>query len=158
MLSHRIVHRPPNVPAVPTPDFRSISKTYFDELSVYLVAYLARAAPNSRPSTRQKLTCLTAQQFYELSTDVYDELMRRKSDKQVPFLPIQGLHPNRNQARQKLAMLPTNRFEDLASDVYFELTRRYPEFKDMSDPGPSLLHVIAKHFFRNVHATGAIIT
>ncbi|KIY54002.1 hypothetical protein FISHEDRAFT_32248 [Fistulina hepatica ATCC 64428] len=125
-----------NVPAVPTPDFRSISKTYFDELSVYLAAYLARAAPNSRSSARQKLTRLTIQQFHELSTDVYDELVRRKSDKQgmlrnFPFLPVQdSFHPKRNQARQKLATLPTNRFEDLSSDVYFELTRRYPEFKE----------------------------
>ncbi|KAJ3867975.1 hypothetical protein EV359DRAFT_70843 [Lentinula novae-zelandiae] len=120
-----------NAPPVPQIDYRSISKIHFDELSQYLAAYLARALPNSRSTARQKLTRLTIQQFHELSTDVYDELIRRKSDKEVPFLPVrEEFHPKRNQARQKLATLPTSRFEDLSSDVYFELARRYPEFKE----------------------------
>ena len=106
---------------------------------------------NSRSTARQKLTRLTRQQFQELSTDVYDELMRRKnntSDNEgtsspvahsantnpsnpVPFLPVRDdFHPKRNQARQKLATLPTGRFKDLSSDVYYELARRYPEFKE----------------------------
>ncbi|KAF5388773.1 hypothetical protein D9757_005617 [Collybiopsis confluens] len=137
-----------NAPPLPQIDYRSISKVHFDELSQYLAAYLARAAPNSRSTARQKLTRLTIQQFHELSTDVYDELIRRKSDKEgkpwtlitdpsvssystVPFLPVrEEFHPKRNQARQKLATLPTSRFEDLSSDVYFELSRRYPEFKE----------------------------
>ncbi len=33
-----------------------------------------------RSTARQKLTRLTIQQFHELSTDVYDELVRRKGD------------------------------------------------------------------------------
>ncbi|KAG6920029.1 hypothetical protein DXG01_010097 [Tephrocybe rancida] len=123
--------RDKNVPAVPQLDFRTVSKTHFDELSRYLAAYLARAAPNSRAAARQKLTRLTSQQFHELSTDVYDELVRRQSENEVPFLPLRSdFHPKRNQARQKLATLPTTRFEDLSSDVYFELSRRYPEFKE----------------------------
>lgn len=107
---------------------------------------------NSRSTARQKLTRLTRQQFQELSTDVYDELVRRKNntdDNQggecvdkflvvqhtdihpVPFLPVRDdFHPKRNQARQKLATLPTGRFKDLSSDVYYELARRYPEFKE----------------------------
>ncbi|ESK93667.1 cell polarity protein [Moniliophthora roreri MCA 2997] len=125
-----------NAPPVPQIDYRSISKTHFEELSKYLAAYLARAAPNSRSTARQKLTRLTIQQFHELSTDVYDELIRRKNEKEVPFLPVrEDFHPKRNQARQKLATLPTSRFEDLSSDVYFELARRYPEFKE--DPSGS---------------------
>ena len=36
--------------------------------------------PNSRSSARSKLTRLTIQQFHELSTDVYDELVRRKNE------------------------------------------------------------------------------
>ncbi|KAK7045688.1 component of the polarisome [Paramarasmius palmivorus] len=125
-----------NAPPVPQIDYRSISKTHFEELSKYLAAYLARAAPNSRSTARQKLTRLTIQQFHELSTDVYDELIRRKNEKEVPFLPVrEDFHPKRNQARQKLATLPTSRFEDLSSDVYFELARRYPEFKE--DPAGS---------------------
>ena len=115
------------------------------------------APPNSRSTARQKLTRLTKQQFQELSTDVYDELIRRKTNSDdiqgassgpvqiasaillhtVPCLPARDdFHPKRNQARQKLATLPTARFEDLSSDVFFELSRRYPEFKDeVSDTG-----------------------
>ncbi|KAG2015810.1 hypothetical protein CC2G_009047 [Coprinopsis cinerea AmutBmut pab1-1] len=123
--------RDKNAPGVPPIDYRQISKTHFEELSKYLAAYLTRTQPNSRSSARQKLTRLTIQQFHELSTDVYDELMRRKTEQQVPFLPVrEDFHPKRNQARQKLATLPTSRFEDLSSDVYFELARRYPEFKE----------------------------
>ena len=152
--------RDKNAPAVPTVDYRQISKIHFDELSKALAAYLAKgllrtvfnsclkifiAPPNSRSTARQKLTRLTIQQFHELSTDVYDELVRRKKDKEgefiyiahqiltsvVPFLPVrEDFHPKRNQARQKLATLPISRFEDLSSDVYFELARRYPEFKE----------------------------
>ncbi|KAF8635219.1 hypothetical protein AX17_003995 [Amanita inopinata Kibby_2008] len=127
--SYRSVNK--NIPSVPTVDYRSVSKTHFDELSRYLAVYLAKSAPNSRTTARQKLTRLTVQQFHELSTDVYDELMRRKNENEVPFLPVrEDFHPKRNQARQKLATLPTSRFEDLSSDVYFELSRRYPEFKE----------------------------
>jgi hypothetical protein len=114
--------------------------------------YLAEPA-NSRSTARQKLTRLTRQQFQELSTDVYDELIRRKTNSDgiqcpssvsllslltssspaplVPFLPVRDeFHPKRNQARQKLATLPMSRFKDLSSDVYYELVRRYPEFKE----------------------------
>ncbi|KAF5385935.1 hypothetical protein D9615_002290 [Tricholomella constricta] len=124
--------RDKNVPAVPQIDYRLVSKTHFDELSRYLAAYLAKAPPNSRATARQKLTRLTIQQFHELSTDVYDELVRRKdTEDEIPFLPLRSdFHPKRNQARQKLATLPASRFEDLSSDVYFELSRRYPEFKE----------------------------
>ena len=38
------------------------------------------APANSRSTARQKLTRLTKQQFQELSTDVYDELVRRKKN------------------------------------------------------------------------------
>ncbi|KAF5345295.1 hypothetical protein D9758_008477 [Tetrapyrgos nigripes] len=120
-----------NTPPVPPIDYRAVSRTHFRELSSYLAAYLSKATPNSRSAARQKLTRLTIQQFHELSTDVYDELIRRKNEKEVPFLPVrEEFHPKRNQARQKLATLPTSRFEDLSSDVYYELARRYPEFKE----------------------------
>ncbi|KAL1742355.1 hypothetical protein HDZ31DRAFT_43446 [Schizophyllum fasciatum] len=129
--SYRPIGKDKNAPAVPQIDYRTVSKIHFDELSSYLAAYLARSSQDSRSTARQKLTRLTIQQFHELSTDVYDELVRRKSEKQVPFLPVrEEFHPKRNQARQKLATLPTSRFEDLSSDVYYELARRYPEFKE----------------------------
>ena len=151
-------------------DFDQVARTHFDELSKYLVSYLAEGSvpllsqftsrltfitlpsepANSRSSSRQKLTRLTRQQFCELSTDVYDELIRRQTNSDnnqgpsffsqqfpdspsapVPFLPVRDeLHPKRNQARQKLATLPTSRFMDLSGDVYHELVRRYPEFKE----------------------------
>ncbi|KAJ3988805.1 hypothetical protein F5890DRAFT_1489268 [Lentinula detonsa] len=120
-----------NATSVPQIDYRSMCKIHYNELHRYLTAYLARAPPNSRSTARQKLSRLTIRQSHELSTDVYDELIRRKSGKEVPFLQVRaGFHPKRNQARQKLATLSTSRFEDLSSDVYFELARRYPEFKE----------------------------
>ncbi|KAI0249214.1 hypothetical protein BJV78DRAFT_1229132 [Lactifluus subvellereus] len=125
--------------APPPLEPRLIARIHYEELSKYLASYLAREPANSRSTARQKLTRLTRQQFQELSTDVFDELIRRKNDSdsnQVSFLPPRDdFHPKRNQARQKFATLPTNRFKDLSSDVYYELVRRYPEFKeDTSDP------------------------
>lgn len=115
-------------------DAPEVARTHFWELNTYLAAYLAKEPANSRSTARQKLTRLTRQQFQELSTDVYDELLRRKNNStsnEVPFLPVRDdFHPKRNQARQKLATLPTGRFKDLSSDVYYELSRRYPEFKE----------------------------
>ncbi|KAI0042955.1 hypothetical protein FA95DRAFT_1524753 [Auriscalpium vulgare] len=123
-----------NAPASPAVDPRIIARTHYDELSKYLASYLAKEPANSRSTARQKLTRLTRQQFQELSTDVYDELIRRKNNadsNDIPFLPVRDdFHPKRNQARQKLATLPTSRFKDLSSDVYYELVRRYPEFKE----------------------------
>ncbi|KAL8826735.1 MAG: hypothetical protein Q9191_003618 [Dirinaria sp. TL-2023a] len=87
---------------------------------------------------RDKLLRLSPVQFMELSTDVYDELLRRQSAAgqqtngpgQVPsyLLPKENFHPKRNQARQKLATLPPPRFRDLATDVFYELERRFPRF------------------------------
>ncbi|TCD60072.1 component of the polarisome [Steccherinum ochraceum] len=61
-------------------DPRSIAHTHFDELHRYLASYLVREPANSRTTARQKLTRLTRQQFQELSTDVYDELVRRQTN------------------------------------------------------------------------------
>ncbi|KAJ6466799.1 hypothetical protein C8R45DRAFT_478335 [Mycena sanguinolenta] len=124
--------------AVPSIDYRAVSEMQFTHLDRYLRAYLAKESPNSRSTARQKLTRLTIQQFHELSTDVHDELHRRKNEKEVPFLPVdEKFHPKRNQARQKLATLPTTRFQDLASDVHFELARRYPGFKENGSSVPA---------------------
>ena len=87
------------MPAMPSFEPKVIARTHYYELQQYLVAYLAKcpygsltfidfveadtdlAAPaNSRSTARQKLTRLTKQQFQELSTDVYDELIRRKTN------------------------------------------------------------------------------
>ncbi|KZS88925.1 hypothetical protein SISNIDRAFT_552392 [Sistotremastrum niveocremeum HHB9708] len=127
-----------NIPNVPQIDPRITARTHFDELSSFLSSHLSKEAQGSRSNAREKLTRLTLQQFQELSTDVYDELVRRNgnsSKNEVPFLPVrEDFHPKRNQARQKLATLPKPRFKDLSSDVYYELGRRYPEFKEPELP------------------------
>lgn len=78
---------------------------------------------------REKLTRLSSVQFQELSTDVYDEVIRRtkptsSGSSSLPANP--RFHPKRNQAREKLASLQIMRFKDLASDVFFEIERRFP--------------------------------
>jgi len=90
---------------------------------------------------QDKLLRLSGTQFLELSTDVYDELVRRQAferrgapgsapgDDTPPFLqPEPTFYPKRNQARQKLASLAAPRFRELASDIFCELERRFPRF------------------------------
>ena len=83
---------------------------------------------------RDKLVRLTVVQFQELSTDVYDELLRREDERRLTsdapkyLLPKDNFHFKRNQARQKLSTLPLDRFRQLATDVFFELERRFPRF------------------------------
>ncbi|KAF8543302.1 hypothetical protein BDD12DRAFT_726529 [Trichophaea hybrida] len=108
-------------------------------LSKWLKEFLETKG-NIRPNrARDKLLRLSAIQFQELSTDVYDELQRREpgvvapnlspDGEMPPFLPPkQDFHPKRNQARQKLSTLPADRFRDLATDVFYELERRFPRF------------------------------
>ncbi|OCF44059.1 hypothetical protein I317_02012 [Kwoniella heveanensis CBS 569] len=115
---------------------REVARVHWRALKEFLASWLEKESPTSRASAREKLTRLTKLQFQELSTDVFDELMRRTAvdngepEGNVPFLPVrEDFHPKRNQARQKLATLPKNRFKDLASDVFYELRRRYPEFE-----------------------------
>lgn len=108
-------------------------------LKRYLAQSLRDEKGNAKPNrARDKLLRLSPVQFMELSTDVYDELLRRQSAAgqqmngpgQVPsyLLPKDNFHPKRNQARQKLATLPPPRFRDLATDVFYELERRFPRF------------------------------
>lgn len=107
----------------------------------YLAPYLRELRADPRQNrARDKLLRLSAGQFQELSTDVYDELTRREEERRrggpelpgnpVPkyLLPRQNFHFKRNQARQKLSTLPGDRFQQLATDVFFELERRFPRF------------------------------
>lgn len=94
--------------------------------------------PHNR--ARDKLLRLSPIQFQELSTDVYDELLRREDERaargpvgsgqSIPrfLLPKNNFHPKRNQARQKLSTLASKKFRELATDVLFELERRFPRF------------------------------
>lgn len=88
---------------------------------------------------RDKLLRLSPTQFHELSTDVFDELVRRqqaaggpgrppRTDIPPSLPPRPDFHEKRNQARQKLASLQHPRFRDLATDVFCELERRFPQF------------------------------
>lgn len=112
---------------------------HYTVLRRYLAQSLRDEKGNAKPNrARDKLLRLSAVQFQELSTDVYDELLRRQNatgpqrsgQGEVPtyLLPKENFHPKRNQARQKLSTLPAPRFRDLATDVFYELERRFPKF------------------------------
>lgn len=113
----------------------SLAKHYH-VLKKYLAQSLRDEKGNPKPNrARDKLLRLSPVQFQELSTDVYDELLRRQSNAEqkpteVPefLIPKENFHPKRNQARQKLSTLPPTRFRDLATDVFYELERRFPQF------------------------------
>ena len=120
---------------------------HFNVLKAYLGPYLNDEKGNPRPSrAKDKLTRLSAVQFQELSTDVYDESIRREADRkrggpgapgnETPkyLLPKNNFHPKRNQARQKLSTLPLERFRQLATDVFYELERRFPRFTGADMP------------------------
>lgn len=103
-----------DVPQVPQIDSKKIARIHFDELQSFLASHLAKGSlctaaacgaasrrqdysivnqtfhnftevPNARSSAREKLTRLTRQQFQELSTDVYDELIRRNTNSESKF-------------------------------------------------------------------------
>lgn len=122
-----------------TEEIRKVGRIHYQELLSYLRSHLAKDQLGPRSNAREKLTRLSKQQFTELSTDVYDELMRRvhntKDPPTMPHLAVRDeFHPKRNQARQKLSTLPKTRFKDLSSDVFFELERRFPELKEEFRP------------------------
>lgn len=124
--------------------FEGVLSEHYVALKRFLAAALRDEKGNPRPNkARDKLLRLSPVQFQELSTDVFDELLRRQAasrrppsnapgmnDPGVPayLLPKDTFHPKRNQARQKLSTLPPPRFRDLATDVFYELERRFPHF------------------------------
>ncbi len=117
---------------------------HYVALKRFLAPFLRDERANPRSNrAKDKLLRLSPVQFHELSTDVYDELLRRQSasgarrsgpegfvqEGAPPFLlPEDNFHPRRNQARQKLSTLPASRFRDLSTDVFYELERRFPKF------------------------------
>lgn len=110
---------------------------HHNALRIMLQPYLSQKGAARPNKARDKLLRLSAIQFQELSTDVYDELQRR-SEAEGPggappghpphLLPREDFHPKRNHAREKLSTLPLPRFRDLATDVFYELERRFPQF------------------------------
>jgi hypothetical protein len=117
---------------------------HYLNLRQYLASSLRDEKGNIRPNrARDKLLRLSVTQFMELSTDVFDELIRREDErlqrvKDVPrfLLPKTTFHPKRNQARQKLSTLPLDRFRQLATDVFYELERRIPRFANGDSSRP----------------------
>ncbi|KAI1384284.1 uncharacterized protein F4822DRAFT_65317 [Hypoxylon trugodes] len=136
---------------------REENEAVLGEHYIALKRYLSSTSKDGRANpppnkARDKLLRLSSVQFLELSTDVFDELMRRQAYSRRPpnappnvgppsyLLPEDTFHPKRNQARQKLSTLGSPRFRDLATDVFCELERRIPRFiagdiPRMSTPG-----------------------
>nr|AAP47191.1 Spa2p [Eremothecium gossypii] len=86
-----------------------------------------RSTSTRAQKARAKLLKLSPAQFFELSTDVHDELQRRIDETQEQpdhLLPKDHFHVKRNQARQKLANLSQTRFNDLVDDILYEIQRR----------------------------------
>lgn len=130
---------------------------HYQVLSRYLGPTPRDEQGNPKPNkARDKLLRLSAVQFEELSTDVYDELLRRQASSPPPpgrgpqrpprpdvpsyLVPREDFHPGRNQAREKLSSLQQQRFRDLATDVFCELERRFPRFAvgDFDRPASSM--------------------
>ena len=63
-------------PGVPTINYRQVSKIHYAEFARCL-AHLV-SDPNFRSRSRSKLIRLTNGRFFELSADLYEELMRQK--------------------------------------------------------------------------------
>ena len=126
-----------------------LNESVLNEHYVALRTFLNTRDPNHKQQpnkARDKLLRLSSVQFYELSTDVYDELIRRQATARAPpagpttppafLLPEKAFHPKRNQARQRLSSLGPPRFRDLAADVFHELERRFPRFIGSDGPRP----------------------
>ncbi|KAI4183650.1 MAG: hypothetical protein L6R41_005286, partial [Letrouitia leprolyta] len=145
------MNRPPNAPGNPSPPSSIARSSYGTSLSDHqrrktlmmeetlsqhyniLKRYLASSLRDEKGSNkvnraRDKLLRLSPVQFQELSTDVYDELLRRQS-----AAGQQTTGPG----------LPPPRFRDLATDVFYELERRFPRFAGAEigrngSPAPSI--------------------
>ncbi|CAG8007642.1 unnamed protein product [Penicillium salamii] len=116
---------------------------------VVLRRFLAGTARDDRGQmnkARDKLQRLSPTQFHELSTDVYDELIRRQQASPPPGRPPRpdvpphlpprpDFHEKRNSARERLAALTHVRFRDLVTDVFCELGRRFPHFNSREYQG-----------------------
>ncbi|KAK2744642.1 component of the polarisome [Myotisia sp. PD_48] len=122
--------------------------------------------PNNR--ARDKLLRLPRALFIELSTDVNDELLRRRAvaspipgrpDAPPSLPPRKQYHEKRNNARGKLCRLQFERFKDLVTDVCCELERRFPHFAEAhgsrrSSPAPSVRYGSGANGFGRPESNG----
>lgn len=125
------------------PDHYKDLSTYHTALRQFLDVSNAstKSNPKRAAKAREKLLKLSATQFYELSTDVYDELERRideSRDEPDFLLPKSTFHPKRNEAREKLGSLQQVRFRDLVSDIFYEIERRNYHQKQALKSEPQL--------------------
>ncbi|KJA19997.1 hypothetical protein HYPSUDRAFT_217242 [Hypholoma sublateritium FD-334 SS-4] len=112
-------------------DYCELSRSQYAELGIFLGNYLA-ANPSS--SRKFKLTKLTNDRFYELSTDVHNEIVRRNIQNEVRFIRVRmDFDEKRSKALQSLAKMANDRLQDISSEIYFEMERRYPELKHESE-------------------------
>ncbi|CEP64122.1 uncharacterized protein LALA0_S10e02938g [Lachancea lanzarotensis] len=117
---------------------RRLVHQYYRELrdfSTVTGGKLDRSSSARAQKARSKLLKLYSSQFFELSTDVHDELQRRIDENQTQpdhLLPKDNFHVKRNQARQKLANLSESRFNDLVDDILYEIQRR--DYHILSEP------------------------
>eukprot|EP00842_Homolaphlyctis_polyrhiza_P004569 jgi/Hompol1/5112/HPOL_004157-RA len=107
-----------------------LAAEHFTALHEFLAPYLAELDAESQAKLRavavDKLSRLTVHSFFELSIDITDELTRRLTNSEDPFLPVRvDFPPKRNQARQKLAVLNLQKFRGLALNLYYGLEHRY---------------------------------
>ncbi|KAH0582271.1 hypothetical protein H2248_011911 [Termitomyces sp. 'cryptogamus'] len=105
-------------------------KTHYDVFHDYLPLEDCSVAPLNQSAAQHKIIACDSDQLFELSTDVYDELLRRQKIWQdewiIPFLSCQaGFSSVRNEHRQRLCSLSHAHFQNLVEEVYMELYRRY---------------------------------
>jgi hypothetical protein len=93
----------------------------------------------AQPLSVDRLLRFPSETLLELSTDVFDELTRRKakerrdrmgSGEHVPdcLPPLSVYRTKHNEMRRKLATMVPERFHDLALDLFRDLERRFPNF------------------------------
>lgn len=108
----------------------AVMAQYYDDFRQFIYTpneeFYNRRKQASANKAQKKLLRLSLVQFYELTTDVHDEMNRRLANPPAEdFLPpLESLHPKRNQARKKLYMLQDPRFKDLVFDMLYEIERR----------------------------------
>ncbi|RDL38358.1 uncharacterized protein BP5553_02698 [Venustampulla echinocandica] len=147
------INNPPGeLPAEPvvrrsTSVYGPLSENLFSEHYTALKTYLTGIPAYAPRPSREKLFALSESQLQGLSTDIYDDLLRRQqyneSDDHLQEDP--NFRPKRNQARARLATLRSLRFGHLVSDLVGEMERRVsdihkqceqPNNENLRAPGP----------------------
>lgn len=133
---------PPNeLPAEPvitrsTSISRLRSDTVFLEQYNALKTYLTGTPSYAPRPSREKLFALSEMQLQELTTDIYDELLRRQQYNESPdhLQENPSFRPRRNHARARLGTLRPLRFGHLVSDLVGEMERRLSNLPEPSEP------------------------